>query len=54
MKKLKKYWKFLFFLSWFVVYNLDISYLSSKIYELENQLYEKNYEEVKEYPSVAI
>ena len=54
MKKLKKYCKFLFFLGWFIAYNLDISYLNTKIYELENQLYEEYYEEVIEYPDIAV
>ena len=52
MKKIKKYGKYLLFLVCFIVYNSDISYLNTKVYEIEKELYYD--EEEIEYPDIAV
>ena len=52
MKIIKKYSKYLLFLACFIVYNIDISYLNTKVYEIEKELYYD--EEEIEYQDIAV
>ena len=53
MKIIKKYSKYLLFLACFIIYNINISYLNTKVYEIENELYYYDEEEI-EYPDIAV